>query len=798
MPSPSFSPGRGKGPRKRSPGPLIFPGGEREKIEKKSRFSAGAARALEEAYASADRMGHGLIGSEHLLIGLFREKDGEASPEARRLEEETAKLLGRGEAWLLPRGLTPAAKRILRLSAMEAGEREIGTGELFSAIRREGQNAACRYLRERERACENAKERNEDRPGPRAERRALPQSVARYGADLTSLYEMGKLMPVTGREKETREVMRILARRTKNHPVLLGEPGVGKTAVAEKLAAMLSEGKTPPVLSGKRLFALDPAALLAGTKYRGELEERMETLLREIEARDDLILFFDEMHVMSGAGGAEGAISLSELLKPALSRGNLFFLGADTPEEYRKAIEKDPALARRFSPVEVREPDRRETEAILRGLIPVLEEHHGVRFREEAVPAAVELAERYLPDRYFPDKALDLLDEAAGEARLQSSGHGAPSALWKERERALEKGDYVGAGRLRERLLAAEKSGDRRLPPPGIGKEELERLLSEKTGIPLLHLKSGEEEKLLSLEKSLKTRVIGQEAAVDALCRALRRNRAGLRAPGRPVGSFLFTGSTGVGKTELAKALAEGLFGEEKALLRFDMTEFGEENAVNRLIGAPPGYAGYGEGGELTRAVRRRPYAVVLFDEIEKAAPRVTDLFLQLLDDGRLTDGEGKTAHFENAVVIFTSNAGAPPAGKRAGGMGFLGNGGAKEEEILSEVRKVFRPEFLGRLDGILPFAPLGEETLLRIAEKELGAVRKRARAGGIDFLWERGAAQAMAREAVNAPDGARALRKRIEREAADRLAGLILAGKKEIRARLVFHGGAFALAEEG
>ena len=776
--------------------------------EGSNRFTAAARRALAEAYESADRMGHGYIGSEHLLIGLLRETKGGLCPEAGRLEEEIEGKIGRGDACLLPRGMTPAARRILMLAGLEAGQNEIGVEEILRAIRREGQNGACRFLtkteKERRDPSGGGTRREERSLFPEA--RTLPQSIARYGADLTALYEEGKLPPVVGREKETGEVIRILCRRTKNHPVLLGEPGVGKSAVAEKLAGMLAEGKAPPALCGKRIFRLDPAALLAGTRYRGDLEERMEALLGEIRARDDLILFVDEMHALSGAGGAEGSISLSELLKPALARGELCFLGADTYEEYGKYVEKDPALARRFSPVEIAEPGEEETEEILCGLRPSLEAHHGVLCREEAIRAAVKLAGRYLPERRFPDKAIDLLDEAACRVRLAGAarygGGSGAAGLRAEREKAIRAGDYRGAGRLRERIgreIAGEEPCPPEKPAPALEttRADVEAIVSEKTGIPLSHLRTGERERLQKLEETLKSRVIGQDRAAESLCRALKRSRAGLGAPGRPVGSFLFTGPTGVGKTETAKALAAALFGEEKALLRFDMTEFGEENAVNRLIGAPPGYVGYGEGGELTGAIRRRPYAVILFDEIEKAHRKVIDLFLQILDDGRVTDGEGKRAHFEHAVLIFTANTGArAPGERRRMGFGFADGGDAeREEEILRAVKETFRPEFLGRLSAVVPFKALSRETLGKIAGKELGAIRDRAAEEGIAFSWSAAAAEALADRAEKSADGARGVRKDAEREAADRLAELILAGKKGIAARLDYGAEGFFLS---
>lgn len=611
--------------------------------------------------------------------------------------------------------------------------------------------------------------------------------------DMVLLARRGGYDPVLGREEALRRVLQILLRRSKNNPLLLGEPGVGKTAVAEALAQKMALGQVPEALHGKRLLALDLASVVAGTKYRGEFEERMKHILEEIERAGNVILFLDELHTVMGAGSAEGAIDAANLIKPALARGRLQLIGATTTEEYRRFIEKDAALERRFQPVTLTEPTPEETLAILQGLAPRYGLHHGLTFSQKAMEAAVALSVRYLPQRRLPDKAIDLLDEAASAARLQALDGTRELRLLEERvqhagrhrDEALAQGDYPQAAlcldaeeSFRHQWETERRRWQKTARLPVVSAREVTAVVSQWTGIPLTRLNETERETLLHLEGQLRQRVLGQEAAVSAVAQAIRRSRMGLKEPNRPVGSFLFLGPTGVGKTELCKALAQALFGQEEALLRFDMTEFSEQHTASRLTGAPPGYVGHEAGGQLTEAVRRRPYALILFDELEKAHPDVWGLLLQILEDGRLTDAQGRTADFRNTILVMTSNVGARRLSAGTG-LGFAGNDPsegekAREAALRRELGQVFRPEFLGRLDETIFFHPLNPETLVSITRSLLHQLEQRLQETGVALHVTDEAVSLLASQGQTTPYGARPLRRlirtQIENPAADLL----------------------------
>ncbi len=688
-------------------------------------FTSGVETALRLAQDSANQLGHSYVGTEHLLLGIAREGRGpgarcltSAGLTVEVLREALVSLTGLGVGGGLPtQGLTPRCRECLALAMTEAKRvksSKLHTGHLLSGLLQLTDSSARSLISSAGKdprwllgivtasfGLPDARPLDRRRP----EREEHPASSTRlldqFSRDLTALAASEVLDPVIGRAKEVKRVIEILARRRKNNPALIGEPGVGKTAVAEALAIAIVQGKVPDDLARKRLVALDLSSMIAGTKYRGEFEERVKNILNEVRRAGDVILFLDELHTIVGAGSAEGAIDAANILKPALGRGDLQVIGATTTEEYRKYIEKDAALERRFQPVIVEEPSTQEAEAILRGLLPRYEHHHRLTISPGAVTAAVTLSQRYLPDRWLPDKAVDLMDEAASRTRLSGK------------------------------------------PSPLVTEEEIAQVVAGWTGIPLTALTRSESDKLLHLEETLHRRVAGQEKAVTAIARAIRRSRTGLKEPGRPVGSFLFLGPTGVGKTELCKALAHALFGTEKALIRFDMSEYMEQHTVSRLLGSPPGYVGHDEGGQLTEAVRRKPWSVVLFDEIEKAHEDVWSILLQALEDGQVTDAQGRRADFRNCVLILTSNVGARKITAKTR-LGFslsdspdgLRPQDEVERAVMDEVKRTFKPEFLNRLDKIVVFDQLGSSELKHIAQTMLDQLSQRLESLGVTLRY--------------------------------------------------------------
>ena len=723
------------------------------------KFTRRSEDALEKARRAAGDLGHSFVGTEHLLLGILREEDSLGGRVLRRrglgeeaLLDELRRTLGEGTPGRPCQGLSIRAQLAVEGAAREAealGQSIIGTEHLLLGILRQPDCGGCRAL--------HALELDPDlimtdilavfgRSAPRDRgtqtgtsrsvlHRADTRTLDQYSRDLTALAAAGKLDPVIGRSGEIRRAVQILSRRSKNNPVLVGEPGVGKTAVAEGLALAICRGQQCGELKNKRLVSLDLPALLAGTKYRGDFEERVKSVLRDVRRAGDVILFIDELHTVIGAGSAEGSIDAANILKPALGRGEVQIVGATTPEEYRRHIEKDPALERRFQPVRVSEPDREGTLAMLEGLRPALERHHRVRIGDDALAAAHDLSVRYLSERFLPDKAIDLLDEAAAAARLE------------------------GASTVDAACVA--------------------RVLSLWTGIPAEGLNEDETARLRDLETALSRRVVGQEEAVSAVARAIRRGRMGLRDARRPVGCFLFLGPSGVGKTELCRALAETVYGDEKAMIRLDMSEYMEKHAVSRLIGSPPGYVGYGEGGQLTEPVRRRPWSVVLFDEIEKAHEDVWGILLQIMDDGHLTDAAGRRVDFRNTLVVMTSNLGAKTIAERRPPLGFGSgeSGDGVRERVLAELRRTFRPEFLNRIDEILLFHRLERGALRAVASLLLRQLRERFAALGVALSVSEDALECLTEHANAEKSGARPLRRLLQREIEDPAAELLLSG---------------------
>ena len=767
------------------------------------------------------------MGTEHLLLGLAREGQGaacrvlrNAGADSECLRAAVVRQVGTGSAGRRPcQGLTPRCRRAAELAAGEGGRlgaRHIGTEHLLLGLLGAGEGAGLQVLvgagvdpAHLRAALLGAM--GGAPPGPARTGRAPKQPytergdaklLEQFAKDLTRQAAAGLLDPVVGREEELRRVIQILSRRQKNNPALIGEPGVGKTAIAEGLARRIAAGQAPEDLRGKRLLALDLSSMVAGTKYRGEFEERVKALLAEVRRAGDVILFLDELHTIVGAGSAEGAIDAANILKPALSRGDLQVVGATTLAEYRKYIEKDAALERRFQPVLVKEPAPAAALEILRGLRERYEDHHHLRITDGALEAAVRLSARYLPDRFLPDKAVDLIDEAAARVRLgeletppalQSLEHKARQAAL-EKEAAIRGQNFERAAMLRdaERDFRSELTAQRRAwrldqAPQSVEAEDVAAVVADATGIPVTALTRAESERLLALEAELHRRVVGQDDAVKAVAKAVRRGRVGLKEPDRPIGSFLFLGPTGVGKTELCKALAAALFGTEEALLRFDMSEYMEKHTVSRLLGSPPGYVGHEEGGQLTERVRRRPYSVVLFDEIEKAHPDVWGILLQIMEDGVLTDAQGHKTDFRNTVVVMTSNVGAARLTSRSAPLGFVSqetgethSAGAAREGVLEDLKKVFRPEFLNRIDETIVFRQLTRPELRRVAQRLLDRLRPRLEAREVALQVSEKALDLLAEAGFDPAYGARPLRRTIRAQVEDPLAELLLCGALE------------------
>ena len=813
-----------------------------------NRFTPRAQSALRLAQEAAEELGHSYVGSEHLLLGLMREEGGAAhrclagqSVTAEKTRETIAGIVGTGLPGLAPpQGLTPRAKRVIENAVGESnrfGGGYVGTEHLLLGILRESGTMAMRVLsamgtdpRKLQAAllqrlnASGASPLSGSLPGgqslslsggqglrfareaptriaqPRREEPARSKLLDQFTRSLNALAREGRLDPVVGRDREIARTIRILSRRTKNNPVLIGEPGVGKTAVAEALAARIVSGDVPEELSGKTILSIDLAAMLAGTKYRGEFEERVKNALAEIRRMGSVILFIDELHTIVGAGSAEGAVDAANILKPALSRAEIRVIGATTRDEYRKYIEKDAALERRFQPVTVEEPSPGKAVEILLGLRDKYEAHHGLAISDEAVRACVELSRRYLPDRFLPDKAIDLMDEACSRVRMECETRTPDlkrleerlEAVGREKAEAIAGEDFEAAARLRDveedfaRQLREERArwvNGRTDDLISVTGEDVAAVASEWTGVPVRQITQDEGERLLRLEEELQRRVVGQDQAISAMARAIRRGRVGLGEPNRPIGSFLLLGPSGVGKTELCRALSAALFGQEEAMIRVDMSEYAESHAASRLVGSPPGYVGHEEGGQLTEKVRRRPYAVVLFDEIEKAHPEVWNLLLQILEDGRLTDSQGRRADFRNTVVVMTSNVGARQITSR-GRLGFAGEDGQLvrqqriRDQVTDELKRTFRPEFLNRIDETVVFRQLGEAELEEIAARLLAETGRRMEALGLTLGVEEGVAAHLAREGFDPASGARPLRRRIQRLVEERVAEELLAGR--------------------
>ncbi|KGR86738.1 ATP-dependent Clp protease ATP-binding subunit [Lysinibacillus odysseyi] len=792
-----------------------------------NRFTQRAQKVLQLAQEEAIRWKHESIGTEHILLGLIREGGGIAAKaleaidiSPQMIESGIEELVGKGTENVGPIvHYTPRAKKVIELSVDESrklGHSYIGTEHILLALIREGEGVAARVLANTGVSLNKARQQvllllgNNDAnsPGGQQQSQAVnTPTLDSLARDLTAVAREGSLDPVIGRSKEITRVVEVLSRRTKNNPVLIGEPGVGKTAIAEGLAQQIVNNEVPETLRDKRVMTLDMGTVVAGTKYRGEFEDRLKKVMDEIRQAGNIILFIDELHTLIGAGGAEGAIDASNILKPSLARGELQCIGATTLDEYRKYIEKDAALERRFQPIQVDEPTIEETIQIIKGLRDRYEAHHRVKITDEAVEAAAKLSDRYISDRFLPDKAIDLIDEAGSKVRLRSFT--IPPNLKElenklenvrhEKNAAVQSQEFEKAAALRdtEQKLKEELEQTKKQWKEKQGKEESEvtvddiaSVVAMWTGIPVSKIAQEESAKLLNLEEQLHKRVVGQSEAVEAISRAIRRARAGLKDPKRPIGSFIFLGPTGVGKTELARALAETMFGDEDAMIRIDMSEYMEKHSTSRLVGAPPGYVGFDEGGQLTEKVRRKPYSVVLLDEIEKAHPDVFNILLQVLDDGRLTDSKGRVVDFRNTVVIMTSNVGAD-ALKYQKNLGFnIGDTSSKYKDMkgtmLEELKKAFRPEFLNRIDEMIVFHSLEKEQLKEIVSFMANALTKRLKEQNIELELTEAALEKIAQEGYDPQYGARPIRRALQKHVEDRLSeellkGTVLTGQKVV-----------------
>lgn len=791
-------------------------------------FTEKANKALNLAIESAEEMRHNYVGTEHILYGLVKEGSGVAATALNEcgvtedaLREKLESINGTMSlVELTPDDFTPRTKRVLRAAVIissKTGYTYVGTEHLLLAILSESDSYAVAFLEELgvsverlAQAVSKGMQGGADDGFVGFENESAPNgsqkggsALDKFGRDLTQAAKNGEIDPVIGREKEIQRVIQILSRRTKNNPVLIGEPGVGKTAVAEGLALEIAKGNVPEILKDKRVVSLDLTGMVAGAKYRGDFEERIKAAIDEVKKSKNTILFIDELHTIVGAGAAEGSADAANILKPSLARGDFQVIGATTLNEYRKYIEKDAALERRFQPVKVGEPTPEQAVQILKGLRDSYEAHHKVKITDEAINAAVTLSSRYIADRYLPDKAIDLIDEGASKVRLASLT--SPDNVKeledeiadyeKEKASAINEQDFERAARLRDEQKelqtklddAKKKWQEQQKGNSGeVTAEDIAKIVSEWTGIPVVQLTKEESERLLNMENVLHERVIGQSEAVTAIAKAIRRGRVGLKDPKRPVGSFIFLGPTGVGKTELCKALAEAMFGDENAMLRLDMSEYMEKHTVSKLIGSPPGYVGFEEGGQLTEKVRRKPYSVVLFDEIEKAHPDVFNMLLQILEDGRLTDSQGRTVDFKNTIIIMTSNVGARLITEKQSSLGFNSeNENAEESEkkdikelVTGELRKVFRPEFLNRVDDIIVFNKLNKDEIKQIAVKMLKTLENRLDKMNIKISFTDNAVSEIADKGFDENYGARPLRRAIQNEIEDPLSEQMLEGK--------------------
>ena len=814
-----------------------------------NQFTPRAEEALRLAQEAAEEMGHGYVGTEHILLGLMREEDGIAHRVMREYgmtEDMICTVLersvGKGLSGAAPsQGLTPRAKSAVELAVSEAmrmGAGYIGTEHLLLGLLREGSNMAIRVLdtvgidpkkmyssvvqkiNEGPRAAAN-----NNMPVSHREEGKKSKTLAEFSRDLTESARQGKLDPVIGREKEIQRVIQILSRRTKNNPVLIGEPGVGKTAIAEGLAQRIAAADVPEELLDKRVLSLDLSGMVAGTKYRGEFEERIKKTIDEVKKAGNVILFIDELHTIVGAGSAEGAVDAANILKPALSRGEIRVVGATTLNEYRKYIEKDAALERRFQPVTVGEPTAEATIEILKGLRDKYEAHHKLTITDEAIESAVRLSVRYINDRFLPDKAIDLMDEAASRVRMDAESASPElksleekiAALRREKAEVIAAQDYERAAQLRDieqnyvEQVEIERENWRKnlaVNRGTVGEEDIAKVVAGWTGIPVTRLTEDESQRMLKLEEVLHKRVVGQEEAVTAVAKAIRRSRVGLKDPKRPIGSFLFLGPTGVGKTELCKALAEAMFGNEGDMIRIDMSEYMEKHTVSRLVGSPPGYVGHEEGGQLTEKVRRKPYSVVLFDEIEKAHEDVWNILLQILEDGIVTDSQGRRVDFKNTIIVMTSNVGARNITAADKPLGFDGREVDTDESarferikqaVMEELRRTFKPEFLNRIDETIVFRQLTEEDIRRIAQRMLEITGKRMAQQGITLLADDEAVTALAKDGFDPQYGARPLRRAIQNEVEDAVAEQMLEGKllSGDTARICLRDGKVAIEKE-
>ena len=792
-------------------------------------FTQKANNALNMAVDAAQDMGHTYVGTEHILLGLVSEESGVAASvlqqnglSAEDLKDLIERTIGTGSRTVItPDDFTPRTKRVMQTAMVlsaRLGHGYVGTEHLLMALISERDGYAIRFLEELNvninsvlsslKASMGADSEEENQQSgidgmlnKNGQSKGGSNALSKFGRDLTAAAKNGEIDPVIGREEEIQRVIQILSRRTKNNPVLIGEPGVGKTAVAEGLALRIVKGEIPEILKNKKIVSLDLTGMIAGTKYRGDFEERIKAAIDEVKKSKDIILFIDELHTIVGAGSAEGSADAANILKPSLARGDFQVIGATTMEEYRKYIEKDAALERRFQPVTVGEPSQEEAVEILKGLRDRYEAHHKVKITDEAIESAVTLSSRYIADRYLPDKAIDLIDEAASRVRLSSLTYPQEikeledkiKKLENEKASAVNEQDFENAAKIRDKQKEAnakleemKKSWkDKNANVSGEVKgEDIAEIVSQWTGVPVFQLTEEESQRLLKMEDILHKRVVGQNEAVTAVAKAIRRGRVGLKDPKRPVGSFIFLGPTGVGKTELCKALAEAMFGDENAMLRLDMSEYMEKHTVSRLVGSPPGYVGYDEGGQLTEKVRRKPYSVVLFDEIEKAHPDVFNILLQILEDGRLTDSQGRTVDFKNTVIIMTSNVGARLITDQQNGLGFAFDNPENKKEktneeireaVIGELKKLFRPEFLNRVDDIIVFNKLTQEEIKEIAGKLLENLKARLKAVDIDAEFTDQAVTEISNEGYDDTYGARPLRRAITSKIEDALSEKML-----------------------